>query len=201
MCASAVGISVVLYPTNPPQQQIIKDIITAAYPILHSVGLMSMQLVPCFHNEKAPTIAHINTNKLATAKINFATLPPFPELILQNAHYYLSMSGRIGNLEGEVRDQYNAMQCNPTQRTSINNIRQLNRIMYPRHTKLETSATQRKHRQYQTIISMTYPRHTEMIKNDIPVPKTHSSRGGFPSRPQSTQKILTAVFDTHYADH
>ena len=124
MCASVVGISVVLYPINPPQQQIIKDIITAAYPILHSVGLNVMQSVPFFHNEKAPTIAHININKLASAKTHFAGLPPFPELTIQNAHYfYLSMSGRIGNLEGEGEEEEEEEeirdQCNPKQEQAL----------------------------------------------------------------------------------
>jgi len=87
MYASVVGISIVLYPTNPPQQQTIKDITTAEYPILHNVGLMVLQSSPYLHNEKMPTIAHTNTNKLDTTKISFAKLPPFPELTLANAHY------------------------------------------------------------------------------------------------------------------
>ena len=86
----------------------------------------------------------------------------------------------------------------PKTRTST--FRQSNRIMYPRHMKLETSATQTQ-TQTQTmsdnhnIVWHIQPRHTEMIMNDIPVPKTHSSRGGFPSLPQSipTPSRLSAI--------
>ena len=80
---SAVG---TLYPTKPPQQQIRKLMMTAAYPILHRVGSTNLQSVPRFHNEKAPTTPQIKINRLETANTNLAQFPPLPFVTRQKEH-------------------------------------------------------------------------------------------------------------------